>query len=484
MNNIAAEFNLLAGLSQNPSLYFSIQQYLSVDDFYDKTHKDYFIVLQRLLLKSDTNLIVNKPLLLAEATTIGFKNFYETCRNGEFIDACQEHKCNDKDTLNAFAQVKRETIKRSYNSFLKQKSKYLNDTTDSTSDIINTIDNGLLELSNKLQGSIDDEIINLTNKTEKIIQDLAHSPGEIGLNINMPIWQKVIGGLRNGSITFIAATSKCGKSQLGMRAAIDASQDIPVLYCDSELNETAQSVRAFGMFTGINYEILETGYWKLDYKDILSKGYDKTFATQCQIAKTMIEDNATWEKFKNKKLWYKKITGMTAREALPFLKRWVMQNVNLKKDNYTPRCLIVWDYIKLSRIDEIIKTGAGAHDVIGDTCMALHDFVEEFNIPMLAFGQTNRQINISIDMIAGAKKIVELVDSVSLIRKKDTDDLVKDPVGTHNIHILATRYGRGLDVPINIKADLSIGKFEELGISQPQILSLSSEENKNDNNAS
>ena len=116
--------------------------------------------------------------------------------------------------------------------------------------------------------------------------------------------------------------------------------------------------------------------------------------------------------------------------------------------------------------------------------MALHDFVEEFNIPMLAFGQTNRQINISIDMIAGAKKIVELVDSVSLIRKKDTDDLVKDPVGTHNIHILATRYGRGLDVPINIKADLSIGKFEELGISQPQILSLSSEENKNDNNAS
>lgn len=468
MSNVAAEFGLLAGLCRNPDTYFDIQQYLSIDDFTSRAHRDFFIVLQRLLMNSQQQLVVTQQGLLAEASTLGLKDFYTVCGDGELIEACLTHTASKEDTMRSFSQVKRESVKRQYNELCKQNIKYLGETADSTNDIITKIDSGLISLGNKLQGVVSDEIINLPERAQNIIMDLAARPGELGVDIGFPIWQRSIGGIRNGAVTFIAATAKAGKSQIGARGAVELSKYIPVLYCDSELNEISQSVRAFGMFSEINYEILETGYWKCDYHKILADGYDKTFALQCKTARPILEDPKMWESFKKRELFYKKMTGMTAREMIPFLRRWVMQHVGMDKDSRSPRCLIIWDYIKLARIDEVQKMGVGAHDILGDTCSALHDFAEEYNLPILAFGQTNRQIDKDINMIAGAKKIVELVDSVSLWRRKDPDDLVVDPNGTHEIHQLVSRYGKGVSTYINVQADLGIGKFKELGVANPR----------------
>lgn len=280
---------------------------------------------------------------------------------------------------------------------------------------------------------------------------------------------------------FVADGLIIHNSQLGARAALEVSKTIPVLYCDSELNETTQQVRVCGMFNEINYEILETGYWKSDPAKIIADGYDKTFAMECQLAKTALESDDNWRQYEqNHKLHYKKMTGMTAREMLPFLRRWVIQNVGTNHDGRVPRCLIIWDYIKLARIDEVQKMGVGAHDVIGDACMALHDFAEEFNLPILAFGQTNRQLDIDINMIAGAKKIVELVDSVSLFRRKDAEDMaISGGKATHEMHNLVSRHGKGISTHVNIRADLGIGKFEELGVAKLQAVKPKSQDDGN-----
>ena len=466
MGNIAAEFTFIAGLCKNPDVYFNIQQHVSVDDFSTKAHQKLFVVLQRFLMNATGDLTVTRAGLLAEASALGFKDFLEVMRDGELLDACFEHEASAADTGRSFLQVKRETVKGSYQGMLKQLGKYLEDTSDDTSDMIGKVDDSLMTLSNKLQGVVDDEIIHLPERALDIIEDLADHPGELGVDIGFPVWQRAIGGLRNGSVTFVAATAKAGKSQIGARAAVELSRHMPVLYCDSELNEIAQSVRSFGMHAEVNYEILETGYWKADPSTIVRDGYDRTFATQCQLARQSIQDENIRAEFQSKKLYYKKMTGMTARDMLPFLRRWVMQHVGLDSQTRQARCLIVWDYVKLARIDEVKAMGVGAHDVLGDTCMALHDFAEEFNLPILAFGQTNRAMDKDLGMIAGAKKIVELVDSISLFHKKDPDDIVRAPNGTHEMHILGTRYGKGVSTHVDISADLGIGKFKELGVAK------------------
>ena len=466
MANVAAEFALLAGLCRNPEFYFDVQQHLSVDDFTTKAHQRFYVVLQRLLMNAQGDLVVTHAGLVAEATALGFKDFIEVTREGELIDACLEHESSRADTGRSFLQVKRESVKHGYKMTLKQLAKYLDETTDDTSDIIEHVDNSMIDLSNKLQGSVDDEIIHLPERALDVIEDLAEHPGELGVDIGFPTWQRAIGGIRNGTVTFVAATAKAGKSQIGARAAVELSRYMPVLYCDSELNEIAQSVRAFGMHAEVNYEILETGYWKSDPHKIQRDGYDKTFATQCQLARTVIEDEDIRAEFQARKLFYKKMTGMTAREMLPFLRRWVTQNAGLDTQTRQARCLIVWDYVKLARIDEVKALGVGAHDILGDTCMALHDFAEEFNLPILAFGQTNRQMDKDLTMIAGAKKITELVDSITLWHKKDAEDIVRAPNGTHEMHILASRYGKGVSTHIDVSADLGIGKFKELGVAK------------------
>ncbi|MHA2033289.1 MAG: DnaB-like helicase N-terminal domain-containing protein, partial [Candidatus Kariarchaeaceae archaeon] len=209
--NIPAEFALLASLCKHPEAYFELQQYLSVDDFTSRAHQDFFIVLQRLLLNATGSLVVTKAGLLAEAAALNISNFYETCRDGELIEACLDYESEKSDLVHAFKQVKNSTVKRAYNEYFKKQAKYLKETTDPTSELVNKIDTGLFNLSNKLEGVITDDIIHLPTNAYDIIMELAEHPGELGVDIGFPIWQRAIGGLRNGSITFIAASAKRGK---------------------------------------------------------------------------------------------------------------------------------------------------------------------------------------------------------------------------------------------------------------------------------
>ena len=208
MGNIAAEFTFIAGLCKNPDVYFNIQQHVSVDDFSTKAHQKLFVVLQRFLMNATGDLTVTRAGLLAEASALGFKDFLEVMRDGELLDACFEHEASAADTGRSFLQVKRETVKGSYQGMLKQLGKYLEDTSDDTSDMIGKVDDSLMTLSNKLQGVVDDEIIHLPERALDIIEDLADHPGELGVDIGFPVWQRAIGGLRDGSVTFVAATAK------------------------------------------------------------------------------------------------------------------------------------------------------------------------------------------------------------------------------------------------------------------------------------
>lgn len=482
MTNTPAEFNLLAGLIHNPELYFELAEFLSVDDFSQHGHKQLFIVLQRLIMDlNGKTLVVLQGDLLAKAAELNLRNFHSDCNDGELLTSCYQHKASSSDTVRAFNQVKRETVKRSLVGEMRSSAKYLQETEDPIDRMIAHVEDGLINANNKLQGATESPIIHLAPRALEIIEELSESPGQLGLDIGLPTWQRGIGGIRNGAVTFIAASTGQGKSQLGIRAAIEiAKLGLPVLVCDSELNELAQSVRVFGQFTGINYEILETGYWKANQQAILNDGYDQTFVNECQLAARNIRDENLRSQFKSLPIYYQSINGMSARDALPFLRRWVMQHVGIDNDGRVPRCLIVWDYVKLAHISEVKTAGVGAHDLIGADCAALHDFAEKYNLPIIAFGQTNRNIDENIDCIAGAKKIAELSDSVSLFKRKTPDEMQRDPSGTHIMKVFKARYGKGIQTHVNLQGDLSIGKFTDMGVSIPVTIQQQGDDDDGD----
>lgn len=473
MSNIAAEFSLLAGLCRHPEVYFDISEFLSTDDFSQKAHKQFFIVLQRLLMDCDykAEIFVTEAELLAKAAELSISDFYTTCDEGELIRACMLHTCEKADVVQSFKQVKKETVKATLKSETKDIMAYLDDTPDDIDSIIGYVEDKLIATNNRLQGVTENPVVHLASRAIDIVQDLADNPGELGVDIGLPTWQRAIGGIRNGAMTFVAAQTKAGKSQLAVRAAIEVARcGIPVLICDSELDEVSQSVRLIGQAMEADYEVWETGAWKKSVEELQAEGYDRTFIRQCEVAKNNFENTEVIKACSSLPVYYHSINGMNARDSIAFLRRWVMQHVGVDLESRVPKCLIVWDYIKLADINEVRTYGVGPHEILAADCTALHNFASKYNLPILAFGQTNRQLDTSLDCIAGAKKIAELSTSVSIYREKDETDLLTFPNGSHMLRTLVTRYGRAVKTHIDLDADLSIGKFKDLGVAKPRTV--------------
>jgi hypothetical protein len=99
----------------------------------------------------------------------------------------------------------------------------------------------------------------------------------------------------------------------------------------------------------------------------------------------------------------------------------------------------------------------------------LHDFVNKYNIPCIAFGQTNNEVDEGIRCVAGGKRISENVDSVSYFKRKTDAERANDGNGTHMMKVFKARYGKGLwGSYVNFDADLSHGNFKELDIGSVQ----------------
>ncbi len=139
------------------------------------------------------------------------------------------------------------------------------------------------------------------------------------------------------------------------------------------------------------------------------------------------------------------------------------------RNNAVVACQSIYDYIKLATLTDV-RNGVAEWQQHGVNVSSLHDMMKKYNVPCLAFGQTNNEIDDGFKCVAGGKRISENVTSITHFKKKTEDERSIDGSGTHMIRVFGTRYGSGTaDGHINIEADLSIGDFVELGMSGVNI---------------
>lgn len=266
----------------------------------------------------------------------------------------------------------------------------------------------------------------------------------------------------------MVATAKAGKSQFGLRAAKEAAhrQNLPVLLMDSELNENDQKIRIAGMMAEVPYNIIETGYWQLSEQQLRAEGIedDQEIADILEYGRRLRTD-ALWEKVEALPIEYMKISGLSVADCIPHMRRWVLQKVKPDPKAKHAQCLIVYDYIKLSSLDEIGRGRVPEWQMHGLNVSSLHEFAKKYNVPVLAFGQTNNELDDGFRCVAGGKRISENVSSISYLKAKTQDERSFDGNGSHLIRVFATRFGRGTkDGYINYEADLRFGKFTELAV--------------------
>lgn len=465
MSNIAAEKVFLAGIVHHPSKLFEYVQYLDEEDFQHAATRMTFEALRSLIIEKEAQ-VVTKAKIVAEAKALGHQNYLSTTQDGKWIDDLFAEVISDHEVTSHFLEVKRQSLKDKYTDTFVELRDYLASTDDPLSEMISKVENAVISKVNILDKG-EHAIVDMRDGFQEFLNNLANDPGHIGLDLGYPIWQERVGHVRNGSVTFVVGTTGSGKSQFGMRAAITAARKgLPVLYLDSELNKNDQWIRMAAMLAKIPSEYIETGFWCMTEDQLRAHGINDPEKIDDIInSGKRLKDPRLYEVFNNMSVYYQSISGMSVPDVIPHMRRWLLTHVKPNRDTRVPQCLIVYDYIKLAMTNEISRGILAEWQQHGLHVANLHDFVTQYNIPMIAFGQTNNEVDDGIKCVAGGKRISENVDSVSYFKRKTNDERAIDGAGTHLFKIFKARYGRGLwGGHVNFNVNLAYGDFHELDI--------------------
>jgi len=465
MANIAAEKVFLAGVAKHPQKLFEFVEYLDEEDFQHSATRMTFEAMRSLVIDKEAEKI-SKAKLVAEARALGHQNYLSATKNGQWIDELLVEEVAEHEVDSHFLEVKRQSLKDQYRTSFQDLSDYLSATDDPLSIMIGKVEQSIINKVNMIDKG-EHAIVDMREGFWDFIDSVADDPGHLGLDLGYPLWQERIGQVRNGAITFLVATTKAGKSQFGMRAAITAARKgLPVLYLDSELNKHDQWIRQAAMLTKVPSEYIETGFWNMTEAQLIEQGVtDPSQRDEIIAYGKRLRDPRVREAVQKMPIYYQSISGLNVADVIPHMRRWLLTHVKPDRETRVPQCLIIYDYIKLTMTDEVRRGVLQEWQQHGLNVAELHDFANKYNIPMMAFGQTNNEIDDNLRCVAGAKRISENVDSITLFKRKTDRELAEDGTGTHLVRIFAARYGRALNnAYINFQADLSCGDFEELDI--------------------
>jgi len=466
VSNVAAEKVFLAGIAGFPDKLFDHVEYLGEEDFTHDATRMTFEAMRSLVIDKETTKLT-KAKIVAEAKSLGHGNYLSVTKGGAWLDELfTEAEAIGRPELDSlFLAVKRQTLIAGYRSSFNEMTDYLTTTDDPLSNIIAKVEDAVVT-NVSLMDHGETKTISLPEDIWDFIDKLADEPGHIGLNLGHPVWQEAVGQIRNGAITFVVATAKAGKSQFATRAALTAAaRNLPVLILDSELNEHDQRIRLVGMAAKVPYQYIETGFWKMSLEELKKNGVtDPQILIDIQGAGRRMRDPELRRRVSQLPLDYQSIAGMDMKDVIPHIRRWLLTKVKPSRDSMVPPCLIVYDYIKLATMDGI-KQGVAEWQMHGLNVGQLHELMKKYNVPCLAFGQTNNELTGGFKQVAGGKRISENVTSISHLKKKTDDEHALDSAGSHYIEIFGARYGTGGNNThhINFNTDLSHGWFSEIG---------------------
>lgn len=467
MPNLNAEKLLLSGFIRHPDTFFELSPYLTTDDFSGQSgYSMIFDSIKSLYINKEVKSI-SKSSIIAEARALGYNNFLSLTKNGEIIDNIFQEKISQAEVSKWFLEIKRQTIIAKYKEKISDIENYLTTTNDPLNKIVSRVEEDVVQAVQCLDYG-ETVVKSLTKDLEKFVKGLAEQPGHLGIDFGFPLWQSRIGQVRNSSVTFIAASAKSGKSSLGLRLGLIAAHklNLPVLLIDTELSESDQKVRAAGMMAEIPYDVIETGAWKFTEPELIQQNVPEDKRKILLEYRSRMLDQHLWNICDKLPIDYLSISGSSLDDVIPHIRRWVLTKAKPDRDAKFPQCLIIYDYLKLSNLDELRGGKVAEWQLHGLNYAKLHNIAKQYNLPILCFGQTNNELDDDIRCIAGAKRIVENVTSVSYLKPKNETEKALDPSGSHMLKIFVTRHGSGLKAGgyINIDTDLSCGIFKEINI--------------------
>jgi len=268
----------------------------------------------------------------------------------------------------------------------------------------------------------------------------------MGIATPWPKYNAAIGGgLRNGGVNLISARPKIGKTTLGKELLLHCTNElgIPALFLDTEMSKEDQVIRSLASTSRVPLQDIETGNFANNHLHLENV------------------ERAVKELKKNKLLHYESIAGKSFDEVLAIIRRWIVKCVGYDDNGNTKPCIVVYDYFKL--MDKAHLENLKEYEAMGYQISKLTDFAKEYNFPVLAFVQLNRQHEVS-----QSDRLIWICHSFSKFATKEDAERADDGEdgGNRKLEVCETRFGGGLDDHdyICMNFERTINKITEVGL--------------------
>jgi len=406
----AADERLLLNYSlSDQNTFYTLASKLSGKDFLDKEHALFFTLIGDLYKsgyeKLDGTIILNEAKTLGILESLGGYDYVHGV-----ISANTDYENFDK-VLNNVLEAS--TKYRLYSAVNVHRSAIVNSIKHpdvKSADLIGSLENFIMDLSTQSRAIREPQ--DVAAGLAEWIEDLRDNKIEMsGISTGYPILDKQIDGMIPGTLLFIAARKKMGKSAFLTNVAAYAAFKlrIPTLYVDTELPFTQFRSRLVAGMSGVKERtIIHGGYSEIEYNNIVSRCL--------RLASEGI-------------LYHEYMPGYTVDKIVALYKKFKLKhNIGLA----------VFDYLKEPALGASSDRQRKEHQILGDVATRLKDLAGELNIPFLSAVQLNRSND-----VADSDKIARYGDIIAHWAKKEMEEFEAGghQGGTHKLMIKDTRRG-------------------------------------------
>ena len=297
--------------------------------------------------------------------------------------------------------------------------------TENIQNIFSVSESTLFDLISKFSTSNED-VLHFKSVARDLVNYWGSNPSEnVGLPTPWPRFNKSIGGGMRTGVTLIGARSGVGKTSISVVIAnYLASQDVPVLILDTEMEYKDILPRILSNMSEVEISKIESGsFSQSDFETKALSG-----------ALTKLEQSP---------LYYKSVAGSSFNEILSTIRRFIYTTVGLNKEGKANQCLIIYDYFKIMDSGDI--SDMQEYQAMGFQISKLTDFCKMFDIPCLSFVQLNRDgvAKEGTDVIAQSDRLLWLCNSFSIFKPKTAEEMDMDDYsnGNRKMITLKSRYG-------------------------------------------
>jgi replicative DNA helicase len=435
--NYDLEQHLLAGILNNPDIFFEISPFISENDFYSEfsyVNRTIFSLLKRSIESGNG---FDEVLISEKVKDLGVK-FEEGIDCLEFLQSLSLRKTSPKSIIETAKEIKKLTLKRDLCKVGKSLVSEISSSSDSNyQDIIDLADSIYHNKINQYDSG-DNTPVNIYDDMEHIIEDRGDNPVDsFGLEGPHQRLHEIYGSLlRPGNISVIVARSGIGKTQFCMDFCTKVSamnNNIPILHFDNgEMSVEELTMRQCAALSGVPLNLLETGRWRNAGDTVVNKV------------------RSTWNKLQGMKFYYYNCGGLGVEEMINVIKRFYYSKVGRGNE-----MIFSFDYIKTTFQKQSNKN---EWQVVGEMVDSFKKLIQKDIvvdqkplISMLTSVQMNRvgtSRNRTSDNIVEDETVVSLSDRITqfcthmfLLRSKEPSEISEHQnFGTHKLTNIKSRH--------------------------------------------